>query len=310
MYTINKLAEHKHVKSHAKAERLAFIDFKVRFEGSINRSDISKEFGVSETISSKDISLYRKLTGGTNLVPNRTNIIQLDTYKPLIDIKAHNALDMLFEGFCRNRLEEQQSENYMRACHPCDLNPDQVSTVTRAIYQKTRISIRYVSANSNKRTERILEPIGAYYDGLNWVFRALDISSDSEKQIYKSFHFSRIIGVAPLDKKSTASIIKDTKWNAIVPMQLELHPELSELEKEAYRKDFGMGESENELIVANSLVISWSLIERWHIDTNIKPLPINRFIFHLKNAQTLRSIDGFNFLITDYDLVKRAAHTD
>ncbi|KGT35032.1 hypothetical protein HC02_11080 [Vibrio parahaemolyticus] len=59
MNTINSLSEHEKVGSHAKAERLAFIDFKVRYEGVIYRGDIAREFGVSDTIASKDIAYIK-----------------------------------------------------------------------------------------------------------------------------------------------------------------------------------------------------------------------------------------------------------
>ncbi|ALM73962.1 WYL domain-containing protein [Vibrio vulnificus] len=301
MNTINSLSEHEKVGSHAKAERLAFIDFKVRYEGVIYRGDIAREFGVSDTIASKDIALYKDITGGKNLLPTRANIIDVDRYSPLVDIKAHNALDMIFEGFCRNKLNESHPKNYKRACYTADLPQENVSIVTRAIHRKKRVLCSYVSANSDKRKLRKLEPVGAYYDGLNWIFRALDLS-DETKTIYKSFHFSRIIEVAETMEDALASVENDAKWNSIIPMQLQLHPYLTEIQKEGYRKDFGMEEGQNEIVLTPTLVESWSIIERWGIDTNITPLPISRFPFHLKNAEMLQSIDGFNFIVTDLHL--------
>ncbi|MCG9655164.1 WYL domain-containing protein [Vibrio vulnificus] len=303
MNTINSLSECDNVGSHAKAERLAFIDFKVRYEGAINRGDIAREFGVSDTIASKDISLYKEITNGQNLLPTRTNTINVEGYSPLIDIKAHNALDMIFEGFCRNKLNDVHPSNYKRACYTADLPQENVSIITRAIHRKKRVLCSYVSANSDKRKLRKLEPVGAYYDGLNWIFRALDLS-DENKTIYKSFHFSRVIEVVETTENALASVESDAKWNSIIPMQLQLHPTLSEIQKEGYRKDFGMEEGQNEMLLTPTLVESWSIIERWGIDTNITPLPIRRFPFHLKNAEMLQTIDGFNFIVTDLRLAE------
>ncbi len=301
MNTINSLSEHEKVGSHAKAERLAFIDFKVRYEGVIYRGDIAREFGVSDTIASKDIALYKDMTGGNNLLQTRANTINVESYSPLIDIKAHNALDMIFEGFCRNKLNDNPPKNYKRACYTADLSQKNVSIITRAINRKKRVLCSYVSANSDKRALRKLEPVGAYYDGLNWIFRALDLS-DETKTIYKSFHFSRIIEIEETNEDAKASVENDTKWNSIIPMQLQLHPTLNEIQKEGYRKDFGMEDGQDEIMLTPTLVESWSIIERWGIDTNITPLPINRFPFHLKNAQMLKTIDGFNFIVTDLKL--------
>ncbi|HCE2651179.1 TPA: WYL domain-containing protein [Vibrio parahaemolyticus] len=305
MNTISSLSNHERVGSHAKAERLAFIDFKVRYEGVIYRGDIAREFGVSDTIASKDITLYKEVTDGKNLLPTRANTIDVDRYSPLVEIKAHNALDMIFEGFCRNKLNENHPRNYKRACYTADLSQENVSIITRAIHRKKRVLCSYVSANSDKRKLRKLEPVGAYYDGLNWIFRALDLS-DETKIIYKSFHFSRIIEVVETTEDAHASVENDAKWNSIIPMQLQLHPYLTEIQKEGYRKDFGMEEGQDEIVLTPTLVESWSIIERWGIDTNITPLPISRFPFHLKNAEMLQSIDGFNFIVTDFHLVEKS----
>lgn len=307
MHTIDSLAER--VGSYAKAERLAFIDFKVRYEGLINRGDITDEFGISETIASKDIAEYKNRTDNKNIVLDRTlrsNVITAKSYTPLFNIKGNNALDMHFEGFCRNKLMEHDSPNYKRACKTTNtLDPENVARITRSIKNRKKIKCVYISGNSSNHKERILEPVSVYFDGLNWVFRAFDNNIDPTKAKYKSFHFSRVEKVEETNKSNSASIEQDTEWNTIIPIHLELHPALSDNQKAGLRLDFGMAEGEDSKVIVEKAVFAWSLLERWNVDTNINPIILptncNRFNFHLKNAGTLQYIDCVRYLITDFN---------
>lgn len=314
MHTISSLAEK--VKSQAKAERLAFIDFKIRYEGKISRSEITTEFGISDTIASKDVAEYKKITAikdencdiiddDSNLILDRglrTNIINRDKYKPLININASNALDMLYEGFCRNKLREHEAINYKRACKTINcLNPENVSRITRSIESKKKIKCTYISGSSDNHKERLLDPVGVYFDGLNWVFRAYDNNPIQENSIYKSFHFSRVESVEETEDDCVATIENDSAWNTIIPIHLELHPTLDENAKAGLRLDFGLEKNKNDIVKIEKAVFAWSLLERWNVDTNITPIQkeIRRFNFHLKNADTLKYIPCVSKIITD-----------
>lgn len=304
MYTINSLSEQ--LSSATRAERIAFIDFKVKYEGQIIRTDITDEFGISEAIASKDINEYKVITNDLNLIFNkgaRTNLINTETYQPLIKINAKTALEMLFEGFCRNKIRETNSHLYMRGCNDTvELPEDTVSIITRAIHQKHKVKCTYISGNSSNHDERELEPTSVYFDGLNWVFRAYDVNLDPEKSRFKSFHFSRVKEVASTNIPSKNTVNNDSEWNTILPIQLVLHPELKEKDKIALRLDFGIPENSDELVITEKIVLAWSLLDRWKVDTNITPIPYPCFNFHLKNADVLKYIDSVKFKITDLEV--------
>lgn len=304
MLGIDELAEK--LKNYSRAERLAYIDFKVQFEGKILRSDLTEEFGISDPIASKDIADYKSETNDTNIILDKhtkTHVINKDTYTPLIKIRAQDALDMHFEGFCRNKLKQFQSPIYKRACGiPSQLCTKSVAIITRAIASGTNILCTYISANSNNHKERTLSPTSVYFDGLNWVFRA----KDHKDGIVKSFHFGRVGDAKETSTTSGLTSADDPEWNMLIPIHLQLHPNLNENEKLALRKDFGMEEAAEEKVFIEKAVFAWSLFERWSVDTSIKPVKLpkeaNRYNFHLKNAEMLKHVECIKYLIHDLDI--------
>ncbi|ELA8470392.1 TPA: WYL domain-containing protein [Vibrio alginolyticus] len=301
MYTINDLIEE--IGNQSKAVRLAFIDFKVRFSGRIYRTEIVDEFGVSEPLATKDLNEYKQLTQQNNIHP-KSHQIKLDTYSPLVSIDARKALEMHFEGFCRHKLHNHESPYYKRACDlKTDLDPNAVAVITRAITDRKRVVGEYISANSDNRNIRTLEPSTVFFDGLNWVFRAKDIKEDSNHSIFKSFHFSRFESIRPTNEDSLSSVNDDSEWNTLIPIQLSLHPNLDDKGKEAIRIEFGMGNDE-DLVVVEKAVFAWSLLERWSVDSGTTPCKIpteaNRFNFYLKNADMLRHVNSVERMMHDY----------
>src|SRR5262249_8245882 len=65
-------------------KRLEFIEFRLFWEGGINRADIMKRFGVSVPQASKDLSLYEKKAPG-NLVydKRRKRYLAASSFKPV-----------------------------------------------------------------------------------------------------------------------------------------------------------------------------------------------------------------------------------
>ncbi|MBF4427998.1 transcriptional regulator, partial [Vibrio anguillarum] len=86
MLTYKELKE-KHTNN---ADRLAYIDFMLRFTGIVKRSDIGEMFNLSDAAASKVLADYSSVCE-KNIEYNRSvraNAIVRDTYEPLIDFDA------------------------------------------------------------------------------------------------------------------------------------------------------------------------------------------------------------------------------
>lgn len=278
------------------AERLAFVDFKLRFTGIIQRTDLSEAFNLAEASSSRLLSLYHELKPN-NMYYDRSkkvNVICEESYEPIIAMDAEIALGMLSHGFNKNRLIGKPILNYARVGKvPEQLDIVQVSKITRAMFNQQAINCEYISANSCNHSNRELVPLTLISDGKNWLFRAYDRSSDGYS--FKNFNFARACNidldfVAEKDAQPYELLAHDVKWNTMLPLLLELHPNLNDDLKASVRRDYGMADNQDEVILTERGALIWLLCSQWLIDKTDKESSKNNnryYNFHLKNRQML-----------------------
>lgn len=284
------------------AERLAFIDFKLRFTGMIRRSDIKGAFGLAEATASRILTLYSELRPN-NFYYNRAqkvNVLNHGYYEPLIPIDSEMALGMLAHGFNKNKFIGKQILPYVRIGRiPNSLDVEEVSKISRAIYGGFAVECCYISSNSCKHDNRTLVPLAILNDGKNWIFRAYDRSDreirkdKGDVNKFKNFNFSRAVNVNKVEgecgvKYGYESLNEDTQWNHVLPLALELHYDLTDSQKKSIRKDFGMPPDENNLFLTEKAALIWILTKKWNIDTGNSASENSFFQFKLKNKEMIQ----------------------
>ena len=279
------------------AEKIAYIDFKLRFSGIIKRSDLHIEYGLSDTSASKLLSTYSELRPG-NFEYDRSrkmNVINCDVYSPLIAVDMDTALGMLAHGFNKNKLANNPVLPYSKiGAISNPINLDYVAVITRAIFNEEAINCTYISSNSKKHSPRQLAPLAILNDGKNWIFRAFDRSEKSDNK-FKNFNFSRVLKSECLNgdekyQQRNENISQDNKWNLTLPVALELHPSLTSDDKKTIRNDFGMKPDQDELIIMEKAAGLWILTKQWFIDTKQIPETGEHAAFYkffLKNRDML-----------------------
>jgi hypothetical protein len=278
-----------------KAERMVFIDFQLRFTGTIKRSDITDQFGVADSAASKEIAEYKNLAPG-NVEYDRTlrsNAI-IDTYRPLFKISAEQGLGMLANGFNKNLLVERPIAPYQRVgVFPKQLNVELVTAVTRALSNRVGLSCKYMTANSNNYGERTLFPTAIFYDGKTWMFRAYH----RDNEMYKNFNFARIHEASVLPQipaRERETIEADSDWNTKIPLLLRIHPSLKELEAMIVRKDFGIESEKSEFTYFERAALIYYLIDNWSVDVGQKPSRKNEagYKLHLGMSEMLEYFES------------------
>ncbi|CAK1734285.1 WYL domain-containing protein [Vibrio cyclitrophicus] len=276
------------------AERLAFIDFKLRFTGFIKRADLKEEFGLADAAATRMIALYRDYRE-ENIIhdrSNKINVINLEKYVPLLPIEAEQALGMLAHGFNKNKIADRPLISYRKiGVVKNQLDVNEVSKITRAISSEKAIECCYISGSSIKHCARELAPVAILYDGKNWIFRAYD-RSESGAHKFKNFNFARAteVKVVELNNGDAAQhekLAEDTLWNTPLPLFLELHHELNEAQKASIRRDFGMLPTDNELYLTESAALVWILTKLWNIDVSNHDESDLFFKFKLKNKDMI-----------------------
>ncbi|MDO6775122.1 WYL domain-containing protein [Shewanella sp. 3_MG-2023] len=284
------------------ADRLAFIDFMLRFTGVVKRSDISEIFNLSDAASSKIIAKYSELKPG-NIEYNRTvraNAIVRGSFQSLLDLDSETALGMLANGFNKNKLSNPARTAIPFAKIgrvPNNLSADSVAMITRAINGGYAISCCYISENSENHDRREIVPLGIMHDGSQWMFRGYH-RNDSRNIFYKNFHFSRVREIVECSQdnkykaKPEETLEADKRWNLILPLQLKIHPDRTPEDADRIRNDFGIAETTDELTIEVRCAIMWIVEKQWFIEKKVNSDKKNKqfFKFKLINAEMLKLI--------------------
>lgn len=277
------------------AIRLSFIDFKLYYTGVLSRSDLIDEFNVSEITASRIIAEYNKIRGNNFYYNHSEKKFFLDQEKFIhfVELSAEDALSMLANGFDKNIIVKKKGlikfENIRVNTNP--LCTKKVSIITRAIYQNIMVSCIYNSAAGRELSDRDLAPLVILFDGINWIFRANHPSADGDIK-YKNFNFSRIVDAK--EKKTKVGrelgLDYDKLWNDTVAIDIEIKSSLDESAKERVRRDYGMADGENKILMTEKAAFVWIILNQWKIkySGNASQLGEN-YLLELKNEPMLKS---------------------
>jgi predicted DNA-binding transcriptional regulator YafY len=225
-------------------ERLEFIEFRLFWEGRINRSDLMDWFKISTPQASKDLSLYESEAPG-NLIydtsakrylaaPN----FQAKFFKP----DADNYLAQL-----RNVADHTVSadQTWLDALPEAEVMPiphrrvsvQVLRSVTGAIRDKTSLDVCYQSMNEQRPGPmwRKISPHALGHDGLRWHVRAF---CHLDKR-FKDFLLSRCLDSG--DEHEAGVSPKDDKyWNEFFSVVLIANPKLSADQQAVISQDYCM----------------------------------------------------------------------
>lgn len=263
------------------ADRFAFIDFMLLFTGTVKRSDIGSQFNLSDAAASKILKLYNEICPQNMRYDHsiRSNTLE-SSYEPLFEWKAEVALGMLANGFNKNKLSEPARTviPYEKITSlPDQMKTSVVSSITRAITGGYSIFCEYYSKSGKGLSQRELVPLEILNDGEFWMFRAYDRSeTDHKRNKFKFFNFARVLSLVEnmnevsSKRKEYENIKYDIDWNLEIPLDLKLHEDRTDKEREEIRIDFGLSSGVDQLIILKRAAFLWILKNKWHIDTRTK----------------------------------------
>ncbi|MER9876805.1 WYL domain-containing protein [Mesorhizobium sp. M0195] len=224
--------------------RLEFIEFRLLWEGGVNRSDIINSFGVSVPQASKDLTLYQERAPG-NVAYDKSakRYIAADGFKPQFlnpDPDAFlSRLQAVVEG------ADWQRDSWISAAPDADvaLTPkrdvdgDVLRAVLNAIRNQRSIEVMYQSMNPQRPDPkwRRITPHAFGYDGFRWHARAFCHLEET----FKDFLLPRILKSRGEDEPG-ASGEADHFWHEYYPLEIAPHPALTSSQQEVVAKDYGM----------------------------------------------------------------------
>ena len=224
--------------------RLEFIEFRLFWEGGVNRSDIIDTFDVSVPQASKDLTLYQE-RAPNNAVYDKSakRYVASDQFEPHFlkpDPDGYlSRLRSVAEGLID--LSEswitQVPDTDIALTPRRDIDVAVLRTVLGAVRDHRSVDIHYQSMSKDRPDPiwRRITPHAFGYDGFRWHVRAYCHVTDK----FKDFILPRILGIGALGEGGSDAP-NDALWQKSFGVEIGPHPELTPSQKAVIAKDYGM----------------------------------------------------------------------
>ena len=268
--------------------RLEFIDFRLRWDGRLNRGDLMSFFGISVPQSSLDIARYLELAPN-NLVYDRSSRVYVATpdFTPLYGGNSSSRFLSELLALESGLLDAGSSFLGWRpptALIPSlgrTLSPEILSGLLRAIRDKSSVRVRYQSMTKPEPGSRILTPYAFANDGYRWHFRAYC----HQRQKFLDFVVARVLEIEPATE-SGPDAKEDASWHQMIEVVIVPHPRLPELAKRAIELDYGMEAGEVRVTCRQALLFYFLM--HLGLDTETEGEPPKQQIALRNRAEVLK----------------------
>lgn len=253
--------------------RLEFIDFRLRWDGKLNRGDLTDFFGISVPQASLDIAKYTELAPD-NLTYDRSSRVYIagQVFRPLYT--SSDAGRYLNELLSQAAGLDESQGSFLAWAPPVATVPspgrtfriDVLVALLRAIREGTALRVLYQSMTRSHPTNRVLAPHALAHDGFRWHARAF---CHTRKQ-FRDFVIARMLEANGFES-AASSPDDDKEWHTMVPLVLVAHPKLSESHKRAIELDFGMKDGQVEFQCRQAFLFYALRHLRLDLESSAKP---------------------------------------
>ena len=254
--------------------RLEFIEFRLYWEGGINRADIVDQFSVSVPQASKDLTRYQDLAPN-NMAYDKSEKRYFATpgFAPLF-LKPDPA-QYLSQLNAAGALAIPPDESWISSI-PCldsvptlhrRVDPNFLRALLDAVRNERSMEILYQSMNPTRPEPawRGISPHAFANDGYRWHVRAF-CHIDS---LFKDFLLSRCLDHRPAGH-ALAKSSDDTDWLEFFDVELIPNPKLSKSQQFVISHDYGMEGGRLNVYIRKSLFFYF---ERQHRLDIVEKLP-------------------------------------
>lgn len=242
--------------SWGQARRLQFIDFRLRWSGQLNRTDLTEYFGISIPQASLDVSLYSSLAQG-NLEYDRGSKVYLtgQNFQPMYG--RTSAKRFLAELLATEVGIMESGASFIGRAPSCavaasperSLDDEMVARIVKAILGRQKLLALYQSMSSPQPAERWLSPHALGYDGFRWHMRAYC----HKRGGFYDYVLARVLAISS-SEGTEIDPAQDLIWHRVVDLVLAPHPALSEGKRKVIELDYGMMDGEVHLQCRQALL--------------------------------------------------------
>ena len=254
-------------------QRLEFIEFRLFWEGHVNRGDLMDQFGISINQASSDLSRYAEYAPGNMLYDKsaRTYVRGPDYSAQFLKPDASRYLAQL-RSLADGIMDSDDTwiaelPSYDAAPTPArGVNPVTLRPVVGAIRRSEAIEVKYQSLSRPEPSWRWIAPHAIGFDGFRWHTRAFCRTDE----VFKDFLLSRIISTRSVEA-SEVTDAADADWQEHVTLEICPHPKLSEDQKKVIALDYGMRDGKAKIKVRRALL--YYALKRLGLDSKAEARP-------------------------------------
>lgn len=238
-------------------QRLQFIEFRLLWEGHVNRSDLMEAFGISVPQSTLDFREYlERVPGNMDYDKRLRHYLPSAAFQPVfISDSADSYLSQL--AALDTSGKGQGHPGLIGATPSFDVLPsperrvdqETLQQMLKAIRENLSFEIHYQSLSTATPAWRWITPHALASDGLRWHVRAFCHT----KKEFRDFVLGRIIEIRG-EQPSAASAESDAEWNEYVKVVIAPNPDLSVDQKKIIERDYAMKRSKAEIVVRRALL--------------------------------------------------------
>lgn len=236
--------------------RLQFIDFRLRWEGQLNRNDLTSFFGISVPQASLDLARYLD-AAPDNLEYDKSTraYVAAKAFKPLYS--RSSSRQYLNDSLAAATGVTDQTASFIGWKPDLEVAPtlgralDETVVVglVHAMRNSRQVAVSYQSMSREEPIQRRLSPHALAYDGFRWHVRAFC----HLRERYQDFVIARILRLAPGEEAGKGAD-QDAQWHRKLSLVLAAHPDLPTAARRAIEVDYGMVEGEVRLVCRHAML--------------------------------------------------------
>ncbi len=270
--------------------RLEFIEFRLFWDGQVNRSDLVEYFGISVPQASADLGRYQELAGSNLRYDKRVKAYVAEPgFKPVLTTPTARHYLAQLRSIADEVLTPQETwlgwQPAFAVVPPVrrKLEAGKLRDILTAIRTCAAIRVRYQSFSRPQPTWRWITPHALGFDGFRWHAR----SWCHKNMDFRDFVLARVLSISDR-RPDNLDPSSDLEWQLEVTMRLGPHPDMQERLRRAIELDYGMVNGVVE--VQTRVCLSYYLERHLGLDLDPKLVPPPRQQIVLLNRPEVEAV--------------------
>ncbi|GAB2198720.1 YafY family protein [Sessilibacter sp. MAH4] len=249
--------------------RYKLIEIISLWEGRLTTNHLCQTFGIGRQQASKEINTYVKNIAPRNLEYDSslkgykiTKHFQPLFSQAVVEEYLNYLSELgLGESLIKHSYDQNHLLNFEIIKQPSrNISPVILSGLIRAIREKKRIELGYISLSNPKIEDRIIEPHCLVNTGPRWHIRAYC----EKNRDFRDFVLSRFRGEVDVLDDALVSSSDDESWHTEIKIKLIPDTRLSSQQRKIIAQDYNM--TRNKLIIKTRAALVYYVLKQYQID--------------------------------------------